>query len=152
MKRHSAMIFSVACSLLFFFPQDGLAAGFICPREVPYANEIAHLLFFGAMIFFIYEILNLGLEKFTGFRHLLWAWVLLALWNLDAFVGHWLLRSFTGPFIVGKGWSMRLQVYNFQTWIIFLTQISNFILLFPSFYFFYRGIKALAEMPPTDHQ
>jgi hypothetical protein len=152
MKRHLAMIFSVAGSLLFLFPNYGLAAGFMSPMPAPYANDLAHLLFFGAMIFFIYEILKLGLEKSQGFRYLLWAWVLLALWNLDAFAGHWIIRSITGPLIWGKGWSMRLQVHDFQTWIIFITQINDFILLVPSFYFFYRGIKALAKMPSTDHQ
>ena len=86
MKRHLALSFSTACFLLFFSTRYSLAACNKWATTGPCVNEIAHLLFFGAMVFFIYEIRLAGLEKFRGFRYLLWAWTLLALWNLDAFV------------------------------------------------------------------
>lgn len=145
MKRRLALIFSVACCLLIFSPCYSLALDFKWPTAGPYVNEIAHLLFLGAMIFFIYEIRYAGLEKFRGFRYLLWAWAFLALWNLDAFVGHWVAWPLTGPAVLGEGWSSRLLMYDFHTWTAFLTQLANFILLVPAFYLFYRGMKALAE-------
>jgi hypothetical protein len=152
MKHRLALIFSGACCLLIFSPRYTLAASFKWPTADPYVNEIAHLLFFGAMIFFIYEIRYAGLEKFRGFRYLLWAWVLLALWNLDAFVGHWAAWTLRIPLILGEGWSRRLLIYDFQTWTVFITQIFNFILLVPAFYLFYRGMKALAQLSRPEHR
>ena len=53
MKHRLAAIGSIACCLLIFLPRDLLAAGSLWPQAGPYVNEIAHLLFLGAMIFFI---------------------------------------------------------------------------------------------------
>lgn len=152
MKRHPALSCSITCFLLFFSPRCCLAANFKWPPAGPYINEIAHLLFFGAMIFFIYEIRLVGLERFRGFRYFLWAWVLLALWNLDAFVGHLAAWTLTSPTTLGEGWYLRLLMHDFHTWTLFITRISNFILLVPAFYLFYRGIKALAQISQARHR
>jgi hypothetical protein len=152
MKRRLVLSFSITCFLLFFSPRYSLAASFNWPTAGPYINEIAHLLFFGAMIFFIYEIRLVGLERFRGFRYLLWAWALLALWNLDAFVGHLATWTLTRPITLGEGWYLQLLMYDFHTWTVFITQINNFILLVPAFYLFYRGIKALAQISQAEHR
>jgi hypothetical protein len=152
MKRRLAIISYTVCLWLIFSPHDSLAADFMWPSAGPYVNEIAHLLFLGAMIFFIYEIRYAGLKNFAGFRYLLWAWVLLALWNLDAFLGRWAAWSVSEPIVLGTGQSLRLQMHDFHSWVVFFTQINNFILLIPAFYFFYRGIKALTKISHTEHQ
>jgi hypothetical protein len=152
MRRQLALISSIAGLLLFYSPGYGQAAGFEWPTAGPYVNEIAHLLFLGAMIFFIYEIRYAGLGKFRGFRYLLWAWVLLVLWNLVAFVGHWAAWTPARSYVMGEGWSSRLLMDDFHGWTVFLTQLTNFILIVPAFYLFYRGLKALTQMPGTKHR
>jgi hypothetical protein len=152
MKHRLALINSAACCLLLFSPRDLLAAGSLWPKAGPYVNEMAHLLFFGAMIFFIYEIFYADLKQFLGFRYLFWAWVLLAVWNLDAFVGRLAAWSLTGPFLSGSGLSLRLQLDDVFSWLVFITHINNFILLVPAFYLLYRGIKALANFPQAGHR
>jgi hypothetical protein len=152
MKQRLALINSAACCLVLFAPRDLMAAGSLWPNAGPYVNEIAHLLFLGAMIFFIYEIHFADLKQFLGFRYLFWAWVLLAVWNLDAFVGRLAAWSLTEPFLSGMGLSLRLRIADVPSWIVFITQITNFILLVPAFYLLYRGIKALANFPRTEHR
>jgi hypothetical protein len=151
MKHRLAIIVSAAGFLLLFSPRDLLAADSLWPSAGPYVNEIAHLLFLGAMIFFIYEIFFADLKQFLGFRYLFWAWVLLALWNLDAFVGRLAAWSLTGPLLLGEGLSLRLQIADVPSWIVFITQIMNFIFLVPAFYLLYRGLKALANFPRAEH-
>jgi hypothetical protein len=151
MKHRLAMIISIACCLTLFSPSDLLAAGFLWPTAGPYVNEIAHLLFLGAMIFFIYEIRSADLNQFLGFRYLFWAWVLMALWNLDAFWGRLAAWYLTGPLLSGEGLPLRIQISDVASWIVFITQITNFILLVPAFYLLYRGIKALANFPRAQH-
>jgi hypothetical protein len=152
MKHRLAVTASIACCWLIFFPCDLLAAGSLWPQAGPYVNEIAHLLFLGAMIFFLYEIRSAGLKQFVGFRYLFWAWVLLALWNLDVFVGRLTARFLTGPLLSGEGLPLKLQIAEAPSWIVCLTQITNFILLVPAFYLLYRGIKALANFPRAEHR
>ncbi len=113
--------------------------------EGSYVHETAHLLFLLAMLFFIYEIFHANLEKFRGFHLLAWAWALLALWNLDAFVGHWADWTLENPVILGQGWGRQILMDNSQTWLVYITKIDHSVLLVPAFYIFYRGLKALAQ-------
>jgi hypothetical protein len=152
MKYRLAMIGSAAVSLLLFSPHNLLAAGSLWPQAGPYVNETAHLLFLVAMLFFIFEIRSADLKQFLGFRYLFWAWVLFALWNLDAFVGRLAALSLTKPFLGGEGLPLQLQIADVPSWIVFLTQITNIILLVPAFYLLYRGIKALANFPRAEHR
>jgi hypothetical protein len=152
MKHRLATILSATGGLLLLFPRNLWATGSPWPQAGPYVNEMAHVLFFGAMFFFIFEIHSAGLKQFLGFRYLLWAWVLLALWNFDAFAGRLAAWSLTGPLLAGEGWSLRFQINDVHSWVVFLTQINNFILLVPAFYLFYRGIKALANFPQAGHR
>ena len=128
-----------------------------CPRGVEaaswlewgtqgsYVHQTAHLLFAGAMLFFIYEMVHEGLQKFRGFRYLIWACAVLALWNLDAFVGHAVEWSYTNPVIMGHGLARRLLMENYLSWVYYLTQIDHFLFLIPAFYLFYRGLKTFAQ-------
>jgi hypothetical protein len=152
MKHRLAMSCGAAFCLLLFSPHDLLAASPLWPSAGPYVNEMAHLLFLGAMIFFIYEIHSAGLKQFLGFRYLFWAWVLLAVWNLDAFLGRLAACSLTGPLLSGEGLPLQLQIADVSSWIVFLTHINNFILLVPAFYLLYRGIRALANLPRAEHR
>ncbi len=112
-----------------------------------YVHQIAHLLFCLSMLFFIREIFHAKLQKFRGFRLLVWAWALLALWNFDAFVGHWADWTLENPVILGQGWSRRLLMENFQTWLVYVTKIDHFVFLVPAFFMFYLGLRALARRP-----
>jgi len=74
----------------------------------------------------------------------------LALWNFDAFIGHWAEWTLENPIILGQGFSRRLGMYDAHTWLFYLTQIDHSLLLMPAFYLFYRGIKTLAREPESD--
>lgn len=150
--RRSAQILTAVLFLVFLLPRTGLAISLQWSTEGSYVHQIAHLLFAAAMIFFIFEIFQANLEKFLGFRYLLWALVLLAFWNLDAFVGHWADWTLSNPVITGHGLSRRLLMWDFQTWLYYITKIDHFVLLVPAFYLFHRGLKTLAEKPRPEEQ
>jgi hypothetical protein len=139
-----------ALALVLLSPRYGLAqwvTWYQFGTEGSYVHETAHLLFLLSMLFFIYEIFHANLEKFRGFHLLAWAWALLALWNLDAFVGHWADWTLENPVILGQGWGRRLLMDDFHTWLVYITKIDHFVLMVPAFYIFYRGLKALAQEP-----
>jgi hypothetical protein len=148
MKRRAAPIIAAVSGLLLLSPKPVLAqwiGWFQFGTQGSYVHQGAHLLFAAAMIFFIIEIHQAGLANFRGFRCLIWAWVVLAWWNLDAFVGHIADWTLTNPVILGHGFSREIVMYDFHTWLFYVTKIDHFLLLVPAFYLFYRGLKILVR-------
>lgn len=149
MRRQRALVCSAVFVLLFFSPRYASASWFQWGTEGSYVHQIAHLLFCGAMLFFIYQIRHESLQQQRGFRYLMWACGLLALWNLDAFVGHTLEWSLVNPVISGQGWSKRLLMEDLHSWVYYITRIDHYALLIPAFYLFYLGLKAFAQEQET---
>jgi len=145
MKRRLAQIFSGVLALLLYSPSHALAQGwFLWGTEGSYVHQLAHLLFCGAMIFFIYEMRGEKLQRYRGFGYLMWGCGILALWNLDAVVGHTLEWGRMNRTMIGHGLSERLVMEDWETWFYYITKIDHFALLIPAFYLYYRGLKTLA--------
>jgi len=146
MKRRLSQVLSGVFLLLLFSPRYAQARGWYeWGTEGSYVHQMAHLLFFGAMLFFIHQMLQEKLQRQRGFRLLLWACGLLAFWNLDAVVGHALEWGLSNPVILGHGLSQRLLMENAEIWAYYITKIDHFALLIPAFYLYYRGLKTLAR-------
>jgi hypothetical protein len=141
----------LAASAVFSFflisaPQ-ALALSLQWPTEGSYVHQTAHLVFAAAMLFFILEIYYTGLHRFGGFRLLIWSWAILALWNLNNFVGNWSRWTLSNQLILGRGFSRQLLISDAHAWLFYFTRIDDFLLLPLAFYFFYRGLKVLAREP-----
>ncbi len=139
--------------LVLFMPGQALAqwaTWYKFGTQGSYVHQIAHLLFGFSMLFFIHEIFHARLQKFRGFRLLVWAWALLAWWNFDSFVGHWADWTLENPVILGQGWGRELLMDSFQTWLVYITKIDHFVLLVPAFFMFYLGLRALARKPGAE--
>jgi hypothetical protein len=145
MKRHSCRVLLGAALILLCSPEAGLAALFEWGTEGSYVHQTAHLLFLGAMLFFIRQMYKSGFQEHRGFRRLIWACWLLALWNLDAIIGHTIDWSLHHHVFVGEGLSRRLLMENVRTWLFYFTQLNHFLLLPPAFYLFYRGLRLLEK-------
>jgi hypothetical protein len=152
MKRRIYLVIAGVIALLLLSPKSSPAFSLNWETEGSYVHQISHLLFLGAMLFFIYEMRHAGLGKYKGFRYLNWSCWLLALWNLDAVVGHTVDWSLRNPVILGQGLSRRLLMENFQTWLYYVTKLNHFILLVPAFYLFYRGLSAFTREPRPEKQ
>jgi hypothetical protein len=153
MRRRISQIFPAVFVLVFFSPPYALAEWVTWHQfgtEGSYVHQIAHLLFGLSMLFFIYEIFHANLQKFRGFQLLVWSWGILALWNLDAFIGHWADWTLENPIILGQGWGRQLLMYDFQTWLVYITKVDHFVLLVPAFLMFYLGLKALVRKPGAE--
>ncbi|MGA8573373.1 MAG: hypothetical protein ACLP7A_07935 [Desulfobaccales bacterium] len=149
MRRLQTVLLAVSAvfPLLLVSPPQALALSFQWTAEGSYVHQTAHLLFTAALLFFIWEIYHTGLQRFGGFRWLTWCWGVLALWNLNAFVGNWSKWTMSNPVILGHGFSRQLLMTDTHAWLFYLTQIANFLLLPLAFYLFYRGLKLLAREP-----
>jgi hypothetical protein len=153
MRRRVIRLGSIGLALVLLLPSQALAqwvTWYNFGTQGSYVHEISHLLFGLAMLFFIYEIVGAGLQQFPGFRLLAWAWVLFALWNFHAFVGHWAAWTLENPIILGQGWGRRLVMSDFHTWLVYVTKIDHFVLLVPAFLLFYLGLRAQAQKQEID--
>jgi hypothetical protein len=150
MRRRLVRLGSTGFLLVMLMPSHALAqwvTWYSFATQGSYVHQIAHLLFGLSMLFFIQEIFHAKLQKFRGFRLLVWAWALLALWNFDAFVGHFADWTLENPVIMGQGWGRQLLMDSFHPWLVYVTKIDHFVLLVPAFLMFYLGLRALARKP-----
>ncbi len=131
--------------ILLLHPRASLALQPHGPPEGLYVHQMAHLLFVGALIFFIYTLHQEGLSKLKGFRLLAWACGLFILWNLDAGLGHWteVLVS-PGELLGPHDFSQRLLMTGLHSWLYYLAKMDHLILV-PAFYLLYRSLKVLAR-------
>ncbi len=144
MRRRLAQVVSGVLTLLFLSPRLSLAFQ-EWQEEGLYIHQAAHALFLAAMLYFIFEMRREGLQRWRGFRLIIWACAILALWNVDALVGHfseWLLEN---PVVLGGGFSRRLLMDSPNAWIFYVTKIDHFLFLAPAFYLFYLGLKAFTR-------
>ncbi|MFZ5450460.1 MAG: hypothetical protein ACOZF2_01105 [Thermodesulfobacteriota bacterium] len=153
MTRGLAQILSGIFLLLFLFPRYALAQGWLeWGTQGSYVHQMAHLLFFAAMVFFIFAMRHEKLQRYRGFTYVMWGCAILAFWNLDAVVGHSLEWGLVNPVIMGRGLSQRLLMEDTETWFYYLTQIDHFVLLIPAFYLYYRGLTVLAQESQSESQ
>lgn len=146
MRRLSnLMLVGAATALILCSPASGRAALLDWETQGSYVHQFAHLLFLGAMLFFIREMHQAGLQTARGFRCLIWTCWLLALWNLDAIIGHTIDWSMRTPIILGTELSRRLVMENISTWIFYIHRFNHFLLLPPAFYLLYRGLRIMAQ-------
>jgi hypothetical protein len=131
------------------FPPPALAIQPHGPPEGFYLHLMAHLVFIGALIFFIYKLAQ-ELKEHRSFRLLAWACGFLVLWNLDCLIGHLSALSIGPQDFMGPEGDLfqRLIMSGFSQWIYYLASLDHFILIAAG-YLFYRGLKALATEPET---
>jgi hypothetical protein len=150
LRRFTRPCFWLA-SILLLTPRPALALQPHGPPEGLYVHQMAHLLFAGALIFFIWSIRHEAMAKAPGFRRLTQACVLFILWNLLAFVGHWAevvldLEDFVGP---AGDFGRRLVMSKAAAWIYYVAKFDH-LMLVPAFFLLGRGLKAL--LPQTGQE
>jgi len=147
--RLTTMLLGVVATLLLY-PGTALASWFQWGTEGSYVHQISHLLFAGAMLYFIYEMRKAGLTQYRGFRLLSWSCWIFVFWNLDAVIGHSLEWALLNPVIMGQGLSRWLYMEDLHTWLFYLFKFDHFLLLLPAFYLFYRALKAFGGNPQPE--
>ena len=143
-RRLSILFFWL--SLIFLAPSPASA---VAPHGRPegfFIHQAAHLLVFGTMLFFIFNLKREGLLHLRGFRILAWACGIFNLWNLGHFFRHFSEIWLTNPVIMGEGLYRRLLMEDFNTWYYYLSGMDNWLLAL-SFLLLYLGLRALARTP-----
>jgi hypothetical protein len=118
------------------------------PREAFFVRQFSYLFWALAMVFFVIALRQENLRQHRGFRWLVWAGVLFALWNFDCFIGQFaaLAISPQGIATFTAGETQGGPVSGLWLWVFYLTKPDH-LLLVPAFLCFYLGIRAFTNDP-----
>ena len=134
-----SIFFFTAFWWIFFNPDIVLATQTHGGPEGVYAHQIAHLFYALSMGFFIHWLRERKLVEESGWRFIQYAAFFLILWNLDAFLVHFLeqtgLRSIQ---INAQNGNNGLET------LYYLAKLDH-LLCVPALFFLYLGLKRLLK-------
>lgn len=147
-KTRSSLFFLALCWLVIFAPNPALATQGHGGIEGVYAHQIAHLFFIISMGGLIYWLRQRGLVRERGWQLIRLSAFFFILWNLDAFLVHFLDDQME-----------IIQVHRIGLWQIRLTDLYNsdilkrfyyfakldHLLCVPAIVFLYLGLKRLVK-------
>jgi hypothetical protein len=131
-----------------FNPDHALATQSHGAPEGIYAHQIAHIFFMLSMVFFIHWLRDKKLVKETGWRFIQYAAFFLILWNMDAFLVHFLNDQLQLVQILGIDSShIQLSARNGSNGLETLFYFAKLDHLFcvPALLFLYAGLRRLLK-------
>lgn len=138
----------ILLAFLVFFPGPALALQSHGPPEGLYVHQAAHICFFLAMVYLAFELTRGPLAVTRNLSLMVWASILFALWNLDAFLGHCAEAWLEPGALIGSAHqlSQRLILDSPSAWVYYLARFDHLLLL-PALLLFYLGLKRLRRRP-----
>lgn len=148
MQRFRAILFRSAILLNAWMlaPGNVFATQRHGGMEGLYAHQLAHLFFTGAMALLIFWLRAKRLEANTGWRFIQLAALFFILWNMDAFLVHYLearpdlIRIFSP-----NPWRIALETPPGNEWLAFIYYAAKLdhLLSVPAMIFLFLGLRRL---------
>jgi hypothetical protein len=147
--KHNAFIFissftALCIASVLFDPSQALATQTHGGPEGVYAHQIAHLFYVLSMGFFIHWLRERKLVEESGWRFIQYAAFFLILWNLDAFLVH---------FLEGTGiLSIQINAQNGKNGLKTLYYFAKLdhLLCVPALFFLYLGLRRLLKASQSE--
>ena len=152
MNRTIVPVLTTLC-LMLFLPDSVLATQGHGGIEGVYAHQIAHLFFIISMGGLIYWLRQRGLDRERGWQLIRLSAFFFILWNLDAFLVHFLDDQMGIIQVQRIGlWEIRLtDLYNSNTLkILYYFAKLDHLLCVPAIVFLYLGLKRLVKEQRVD--
>ncbi len=105
-----------------------------------FAHQLGHLLFATGMVYMLFRVHRSTLQTpgWREFRIFLW---LIILWNVQTFIGHWLLEYVTPDhFIRANGHIVAFRADSPLDWYLYFCRFDH-LLLVPAFFFLFRALN-----------
>ena len=137
----------------FLFPAAALATQGHGGIEGVYAHQLAHLFFIVSMGTFVYWLRERNLVRQAGWRLIQFSALFFILWNMDAFLVHFLDDQTRIITVKRVGlWRMEIHTPYDNASIIFLYYLAKLdhLLCVPAIVFLYLGLKRLLATPTIE--
>jgi hypothetical protein len=93
-----------------------------------YAHQLAHIFFILAMAFLAYWLQVNGFIRQRGWRLIQISCILLILWNIVAFTGHWVEEGIADAAISGEAdWTQRIVVNSVWTALYYAFKLDHIV-------------------------
>lgn len=131
--------------LFFFFliPLNALALQSHGPPEGLYVHQVAHVLF-GASMLFLFLFLHIHpLGRGKAWRYFKLSLLFFLMWNVDAFLTHWMATNIPDDAIIGGGSILKSHLTGPISFIELLYYIGKFdhILCVPAMFFLTLSLR-----------
>ncbi|MBI4965854.1 MAG: hypothetical protein HY913_21430 [Desulfomonile tiedjei] len=115
-----------------------------------YAHQLAHIFFILAMAFLGYWLQVNGFTRERGWRLIQISCILLILWNIVAFTGHWLEERIPETVVSGEpDWTQRIAVNSAWTGLYYALKLDHLVSV-PAMLFLLLGIRSLYRQAVTE--
>lgn len=136
----------MAAAGLVLLPMDGYATQLHSSAEGIITHQVGHLFFLFSMVVLIFTLTGKGLDKQKGWRLIQYSAVFFILWNLDAFLAHFLDNQIQSVKIETISLSqMRVVTTNdsaLLVWVYYALKLDH-LLCVPAMLFMYKGLSHL---------
>jgi len=117
-----------------------------------YAHQLAHIFFILAMAFLAYWLQVNGFTLERGWRLIQVSCLLLILWNLVAFTGHWVEERISDAVISGgPDWTQRIVVDSVWTGLYYGFKLDHLVQV-PAMLCLALGIRSLYKQAAREEQ
>ena len=117
-----------------------------------YIHQLAHCFFVFAMAMLAYWLQVNGFTREKGWRLIQVSCVLLILWNLVAFTGHWVEEMISDAAISGEpDWTQRIVVDSVWTGLYYVLKLDHLVQI-PAMLCLLLGIRSLYKRAAREAQ
>ncbi len=137
-----------AVSGLLLLPEDAHAIQLHLTSEGIITHQMGHIFFLVSMVALIFTLSGKGLDKQKGWRLIQYSAFFFILWNLDAFLGHFLDNQIHAVEVkVISFTTMQMEVYNDSPVLyrIYYALKLDHLLAVPAMLLFYMGLSRLVQ-------
>jgi len=138
---------------VLFYSEQAMATQKHGGIEGVIVHQMAHIVFAGAMALLIYWLRQHELVVNQGWRRIQYAAVFFLLWNINAFIVHFLEEQVD---ILDMAqielWQLRLQAqpgFEWSAWLYYVVKLDH-LLCVPAMICLYSGLKRLLEAPASE--
>lgn len=133
---------------IILIPSEGYAIQLHASSEGIITHQIGHLFFLFSMGALIFTITGKGLDKQQGWRLIQYSAFFFILWNLDAFMAHFLDNQIHAVKIENIAlYKIKLITNNNSSllaWFYYALKLDH-LLCVPAIFFLYKGLSSLVK-------
>ena len=146
--------FALAAAFLALYPTSAFATQGHAGIEGVWVHQFAHLFFLFSMLLLIYWLRQAGLVRQPGWRYIQYAALFFILWNLDAFLVHFLDEQIQAVQVtLLDNWQIHIETTKDSTGLAvfyYLIKLDH-LLCVPAMICLWQGLRHMVkEAPPVE--
>ena len=151
--RNQAKLLCLSAACLLFAGNNALGFQSHPAPEGLYVHQLAHVIFVIAMGILVYWLQSNRFTKQWGWRLIQVACILFILWNVVAFVGHWVEEQIPQGSVFGDpGWRQRIDLTSHPLTPVFYVLKLDHLVCVTAMIFLMLGLRSLYKQALSEER